>query len=75
MFNAGAETIAEKPSFRAAFQNRRCGIVVDAFYEWAEVDGVRVPHALRVVGHTKESVLGRADHRDPEGRRTFACRL
>ena len=66
MFNARAETIAEKPSFRAAFQNRRCGIVVDAFYEWAEVDGVRVPHAFRVVGHANFTLAGIwAEWRDP----------
>ncbi|HET6164702.1 MAG TPA: SOS response-associated peptidase [Planctomycetota bacterium] len=50
MFNAGAETVAEKPSLRSAFRSRRCGVLVDAFYEWADVDGARVPHAFRVVG-------------------------
>lgn len=32
--NARAETIEEKPSFRAAFKKRRCLFVVDGFYEW-----------------------------------------
>ncbi|MEL7590129.1 MAG: SOS response-associated peptidase [Anaerolineaceae bacterium] len=44
MINARAETIDEKPSFRVAFQRRRCLIPADGFYEWKIEDGHKYPY-------------------------------
>ena len=41
LINARAETVADKPSFRAAFRLRRCLILADGFYEWQQLDGSR----------------------------------
>lgn len=38
MINARAETVADKPAFRQAFERRRCLIPADGFYEW-QADG------------------------------------
>lgn len=34
LFNARAETVREKPSFRSAFKSQRCAIPMDGYYEW-----------------------------------------
>lgn len=39
MINARAETVAEKPSYRSSFKNKRCLILADGFYEWQEIPG------------------------------------
>ncbi|MCS6844043.1 MAG: SOS response-associated peptidase [Caldilineales bacterium] len=43
MINARAETLAEKPSFRAALHRRRCLVLADGFYEWQKLDGSKIP--------------------------------
>lgn len=37
LINARGETVADKPSFRAAFKRRRCLIPADGYYEWQKL--------------------------------------
>ncbi|MCW2282457.1 putative SOS response-associated peptidase YedK [Rhodoblastus acidophilus] len=51
LINARAETLTEKPSFRAALRRRRCLIPADAWYEWrANLSGPKTPFLLRRAG-------------------------
>jgi putative SOS response-associated peptidase YedK len=50
LINARAETVAEKPSFRDAFQKRRCLIPADGFYEWRTEEGRKQPFRIGMKG-------------------------
>ena len=47
LINARAETVAERPAFRAAFRRRRCLVLADGFYEWQRTGGTKRP--MRIV--------------------------
>ena len=42
--NARAESLTEKRHFRDAYEQRRCLVPVDGFYEWVEDGGGKTPH-------------------------------
>lgn len=48
LINARGETVATKPSFRAAFKRRRCLIPATGFYEWQKHKGGKQPFYIRL---------------------------
>jgi putative SOS response-associated peptidase YedK len=48
MINARAESVADKPSFMQAFQNQRCLVVADGFYEWKKEGMTKRPFYIRL---------------------------
>lgn len=56
--NARAESIADRPSFRADFLARRCIIPADAFYEWRTIDGRKQPYLIRLASAAPMAFAG-----------------
>jgi putative SOS response-associated peptidase YedK len=47
LINARAETVAQKPGFRAAFKRRRCLVLVDGWFEWKQSTRPKTPYLFR----------------------------
>jgi putative SOS response-associated peptidase YedK len=62
MINARAETVAEKPSFRAAYKRRRCLILADGFYEWCKVEGGKTPFYISTASAQPFAFAGLWEH-------------
>lgn len=58
MFNARAETVAEKPSFRAPFKRRRCLILADGFYEWLRDGKKKQPIYIQMIDQALFGLAG-----------------
>lgn len=48
LINARAESVADKPAFRAAFRRRRCLVLADGFYEWRRSGPKKQPFFIRL---------------------------
>ena len=55
MINARAESVAEKPAFRAALRQRRCIVMADGFYEWDHKTQPKQPYRI---GNRDETPIG-----------------
>lgn len=58
MINARAETVAEKPSFRAALKHRRCLVLADGFYEWHREGDVKIPYFISLASSQSFALAG-----------------
>ena len=58
LINARTETVAEKPSFRTAFRQRRCLILADGYYEWVGRQNTKQPYYIFSQSHRPFAFAG-----------------
>lgn len=58
MINARAETVAEKPAYRAAYRRRRCIVLADGFYEWHRERDVKIPYFVSLANGEPFALAG-----------------
>lgn len=56
--NARAETVAEKPSFRDAFKNKRCLVLTDGFFEWLREGKTKTPYRVMMKDRQPYAMAG-----------------
>ena len=56
--NARAETIHQKPSFRASIMTKRCLVLVDGFYEWREEGKKKYPYYISLASNDAFALAG-----------------
>ncbi|WP_226039283.1 SOS response-associated peptidase [Natrinema sp. DC36] len=70
LINARAESVDEKPSFQAAYEQRRCLVPADGFYEWVETDDGKQPHRVTFADDRVFAMAGLWERWEPETTQT-----
>lgn len=71
LINARAETVNSKPSFRAAFKQRRCLIPATGFYEWSQ----KQPYYCQLKDTKLFAFAGLWESWQDEGEATVSCAI
>ena len=75
LINARAETIREKPSFRAAFHMRRCLIVATGFYEWRKTQSEKQAFHIHRQNNEPFAFAGIWEHWQHEQQTLYSCSI
>ena len=76
LINARSETVTEKPSFKDAFQKRRCLLPADGFYEWHPQGSRKQPHLIRMADAEPFALAGLWERWDePDGEPVESCTI
>ncbi len=74
--NARAETVHEKPTFKASFQKKRCVILANGFYEWERTDKQKIPYRFQVEDGALFSMAGLwSTYKKEDGTAHYSCTI
>lgn len=73
--NARAETVADKPTYRQAFRQRRCLIPADGFYEWRKEGSRKQPYCIAPADGAPLAFAGLWEHWERDGQVVESCTI
>lgn len=73
--NAKAESLSEKPYFRASYKNKRCLIPANGYYEWKGTTGNKQPYYFKMENDHIFSFAGLWDHWQNETNSIDSCAI
>ncbi|WP_456279282.1 SOS response-associated peptidase [Bacillus sp. AK128] len=74
MINARGESLHEKPSFRKAYQSKRCLVLANSFYEWKTENGIKTPMCIKLRDSNLFAMAGLWESwKSTTGERIFSC--
>ncbi len=75
LINARSETLAEKPSFRAALKKRRCLIPANGFFEWQQTSSGKQAYHIHRPDNTLFAFAGLWEHWQNNGVSIYSCTI
>ena len=75
LINARAETLTEKPSFRNAYQHRRCLVPATGFFEWQTTETGKQPYHIHQAGNALFAFAGLWEHWEHQQETVYSCTI
>ena len=75
LINARAETVAEKPAFRVAYQQRRCLIPATGFYEWQKLEQGKQAYCIEKGDNQVFAFAGLWEYWDHDTETIYSCTI
>jgi len=75
LINARAETLTEKPSFKKAYQHRRCLIPATGFFEWQSIGAGKQPYHIHKPDNALFAFGGLWEHWEQDQETVYSCTI